>query len=376
MTTLTNAHLVLPDEVVRGHIVLEGGRIAAIGEGPAAGEDCGGDYIVPGLIELHTDHLETHIAPRPKVRWNVTAAIQAHDAQIAASGITTVLDALRVGLDADAAITSQDSRDFADAIAAAGAEGRLRAEHHFHLRCEVSDEMAIAGFELFEDVADVRLISLMDHTPGQRQFRSMEAYKIYFQGKSGMNDAEFELFKAERVARAGKWSDRNRRALAERAKARGVIIASHDDATTGHVDEAIRDGVTLAEFPTTVEAAEASRAADMQILMGGPNMVRGGSHSGNVSAAELADLGMLDILSSDYVPFSMLQSAFVLSDREGWGLPAALATVSANPARALKMDDRGRLVEGLRGDIVRVRRRERGEIPVVRGVWREGLRVV
>ncbi|ORE94669.1 phosphonate metabolism protein PhnM [Stappia sp. 22II-S9-Z10] len=376
MTTLTNAHLVLPDEVVRGHIVLEGGRIAAIGEGPAAGEDCDGDYIVPGLIELHTDHLETHIAPRPKVRWNVTAAIQAHDAQIAASGITTVLDALRVGLDADAAITSQDSRDFADAIGAAGAEGRLRAEHHFHLRCEVSDEMAIAGFELFEDVADVRLISLMDHTPGQRQFRSMEAYKIYFQGKSGMNDAEFELFKAERVARAGKWSDRNRRALAERAKARGVIIASHDDATTGHVDEAIRDGVTLAEFPTTVEAAEASRAADMQILMGGPNMVRGGSHSGNVSAAELADLGMLDILSSDYVPFSMLQSAFVLSDREGWGLPAALATVSANPARALKMDDRGRLVEGLRGDIVRVRRRERGEIPVVRGVWREGLRVV
>ncbi len=375
MTTLTNATLVLPDEVIRGHIVMEGGRITAIGEGDARGEDCEGDVIVPGLIELHTDHLETHIAPRPKVRWNVTAAIQAHDAQIAASGITTVLDALRVGLDADADISSRDSRGFADAIVAAEGEGRLRAEHHFHLRCEVSDEMAVSGFELFDDVAKVRLISLMDHTPGQRQFRSLEAYKVYFQGKSGMNDAEFEVFQAERRARASIWSDRNRRALAERAKARGVIIASHDDATPEHVEEAIRDGVTLAEFPTTVEAAAASRAADMQILMGGPNMVRGGSHSGNVSAGELADLGMLDILSSDYVPFSMLQSVFVLSDREGWTLPAAMATVAANPAKALNMADRGRLVEGLRGDLVRVRRREPGEVPVVRGVWREGRRV-
>ena len=376
MTTLTNATLVLPDEVIRGHIVMEDGRIAAIGEGDARGEDCEGDVIVPGLIELHTDHLETHIAPRPKVRWNMTAAIQAHDAQIAASGITTVLDALRVGLDADANITSQDSREFADAIVAAEEEGRLRAEHHFHLRCEVSDEMAVDGFELFDDVAKVRLISLMDHTPGQRQFRSLEAYKVYFQGKSGMNDAEFEVFQAERRARAAIWSDRNRRALADRAKSRGVIIASHDDATLAHVEEAIRDGVTLAEFPTTVEAAAASREADMQILMGGPNMVRGGSHSGNVSAGELADMGMLDILSSDYVPFSMLQAVFVLSDREGWTLPAAMATVTANPARALEMADRGRLREGLRADMVRVRRRAPGEVPVVRGVWREGRRVV
>lgn len=376
MTTLTNATLVLPDEIVRGHIVIENGRIAAIGEGPARGEDCEGDYILPGLIELHTDHLETHIAPRPKVRWDVTAAIQAHDAQIAASGITTVLDALRVGLDADAAITSQDSRDFADAIAAAQSEGRLRAEHHFHLRCEVSDEMAVSGFELFDDAEGVRLISLMDHTPGQRQFRSLEAYKIYFQGKSGMSDAQFEVFQAERRARAGVWSDKNRKALAERAKAKGVVIASHDDATAEHVDEAIRDGVSLAEFPTTVEAAAASRQAGMQILMGGPNLVRGGSHSGNVSAGELADDGMLDILSSDYVPFSMLQSAFLLSERSGWTLPRAIATVTANPARAIRMDDRGALEPGRRGDLARVRRTAPGQIPVVRSVWREGMRVL
>ncbi|WP_420391520.1 alpha-D-ribose 1-methylphosphonate 5-triphosphate diphosphatase [Acuticoccus sp.] len=373
--TLTNARLVLDVEVISGHLVVENGRIAGLGEGAARGEDCEGDYVVPGLIELHTDHLETHVSPRPMVRWDMTAAIQAHDAQIAASGITTVLDALRVGLDADSRLTSEDSRSIADAIAAAQDDGRLRAEHRFHLRCEVSDEGALRGFALFDD-CPVDLVSLMDHTPGQRQFRSLDAYRAYFQGKSGMSDAQFEVFQAERVARAAIWSDRNRRELAERARARDVMIASHDDATAAHVAEAVRDGATLAEFPTTVEAAEASKAAGMRILMGGPNLVRGGSHSGNVSADDLAGRGALDILSSDYVPFSMLQASFVLADRAGWGLPRALATVTANPAAALGLHDRGRLAVGLRADLVRVRRPERGTIPVVRSVWREGRRVL
>jgi alpha-D-ribose 1-methylphosphonate 5-triphosphate diphosphatase len=203
----------------------------------------------------------------------------------------------------------------------------------------------------------------------------MDAYRAYYQGKNGMSDEEFEAFQAERVAKAAEWSEGNRRALSERAKARGLIVASHDDATEEHVTEAIRDGVTLAEFPTTVEAAEASRAAGMRILMGGPNLVRGGSHSGNVSVAELADRGALDILSSDYVPFSMLQGAFVLGDREGWTLPRAISTVSGGPAAALGFTDRGRLAEGLRADVVRVRREGPDDVPLVRGVWREGRRV-
>ncbi|MBJ3775421.1 alpha-D-ribose 1-methylphosphonate 5-triphosphate diphosphatase [Acuticoccus mangrovi] len=376
MTTFTNARIVLPDAVLDGHVVVEDGRIAAIGEGAAHGEDMEGDYLLPGLVELHTDHLETHVAPRPRVRWNTTAAIQAHDAQIAASGITTVLDALRVGLEADSSLTSKDSRAIADAINAAQADGRLRVEHRFHMRCEVSDEYAIPGFELFDDLDGVSLISLMDHTPGQRQFRCLDAYRAYFQGKTGMSDPDFEVFQAERRARAAIWSDKNRRELAERAKGRGVVIASHDDATVEHVAEAVRDGVSLAEFPTTIEAAEASRTAGMRVLMGGPNLVRGGSHSGNVSVGELADAGALDILSSDYVPFSMLQAAFVLSEREGWTLPAAIATVTAAPAAAVRLDDRGRLAEGLRADMVRVRRKDAGEIPVVRSVWREGMRVL
>jgi alpha-D-ribose 1-methylphosphonate 5-triphosphate diphosphatase len=309
------------------------------------------------------------------VRWNTTAAIQAHDAQITASGITTVLDALRVGLADHSELSTQDSRDLADDIAAAQAAGRLRAEHRFHLRCEVSDEEVVPGFDLFDDCDQVVLVSLMDHTPGQRQFASLDAFRTYYQGQTGMTDAAFEAFQAERLDRAARWSDRNRRALAERARARGVIVASHDDATEAHVAEAVRDGVTLAEFPTTVAAARASQEAGMRILMGGPNLVRGGSHSGNVSVSQLADIGALDILSSDYVPFSMLQAAFILGERPEWTLPRAVSAVAAAPAAAIGLHDRGRLAEGLRADVVRVRREAPGEIPVVRAVWREGQRV-
>lgn len=375
MSVLTNARLVLPDRVLDGHVAIADGLIEAIGEGRASGEDMEGDYLVPGLVELHTDHLEVHVAPRPKVRWNTVAAIQAHDAQIAASGITTVLDALRVGLEGDGSLTSADSRQLGDAILVAQAEGRLRAEHRFHLRCEVSDEYAVGGFDLFDDLEGVDLVSLMDHTPGQRQFRSLDAYRAYFQGKTGMSDAAFEVFQDEKRALAAIWSDRNRRELAERARKRGVVIASHDDATLDHVGEAVRDGVTLAEFPTTVEAADASRAHGMRVMMGGPNLVRGGSHSGNVSAGELADRGALDIISSDYVPFSMLQAAFVLGERPGFTLPEAIRTVSDNPARAINLTDRGRIETGLRADLVRVRVPAPGDIPVVRAVWREGVRV-
>jgi len=376
VTVFTNARIVLENEVVHGHLAVDGdGRIAAIGEGSARGEDCEGDFLLPGLVELHTDHLEVHVAPRPGVKWNATAAIQAHDAQITASGITTVLDALRVGITDHSTLTTRDSRQLADDIAAAQAAGRLRAEHRFHLRCEVSEADVVPGFELFDDCEGVVLVSLMDHTPGQRQFRHMEAYRLYFQGKNGMSDEAFERFQAEARARSQRWSDANRRALSELARARGLIVASHDDATEEHVADAIRDGVTLAEFPTTVEAADASRAAGMRILMGGPNLVRGGSHSGNVSVAELADREALDILSSDYVPFSMLQAAFVLGEREGWSLPRAVATVTAGPAAAIGLSDRGRLAEGLRADLVRVRREGPHDVPVVRSVWREGGRV-
>lgn len=375
-TIFKNARLVLPDTVVRGDLVVRDGVIAAMDTAGSGthGEDCEGDWLVPGLVELHTDHLESHFVPRPRVRWNPLAAVQAHDAQIAASGITTVFDALRVGMDEDARITAADMRLLADAIEEGQQRDRLRADHFIHLRCEVSAADVIEGVRLFEDDPRFRLASLMDHTPGQRQFVSMEAYKIYYQGKTGMSDADFEEFTAKRQALAGKYSVANRAEVASLCHGRGIVLASHDDATIAHVDEAIDQGIRVAEFPTTLEAAKASHAAGMMVLMGAPNVVRGGSHSGNVSARELAENGLLDVLSSDYVPFSLLQAAFMLAETvEGFSVNQAINMVTKVPAEAVGLNDRGAIEVGRRADLVRVR--TEADVPIVRSVWREGRRV-
>ena len=372
---LSNARIVLANEVLEGSVRVDGGIITDIGTPSRTGLDLDGDYLIPGLVELHTDHLETHYAPRPKVRWNPVAAVQAHDAQIAASGITTVLDAIRVGLDEHADMGATEMRILADAIAAGTKAGRLRAEHHIHLRCEVSAPDCLESFMAIKDDPQVRLASLMDHAPGQRQFASMDAYKVYYQGKLKMSDAALQEFTERRTGESQKYSGPHRRAIAAACKDLGIVLASHDDATRAHVEEAETLGIDVAEFPTTIEAAKASRQAGMAILMGGPNVVRGGSHSGNVSARALAELDLLDILSSDYIPFSMLQSAFSLAENvEGVSLPKAIQLVTKRPAEAGGFTDRGEIAVGKRADFVHLRLED--GIPIVLTVWREGRRVI
>jgi len=370
-----NASIVLDREILKGSLVVRDGRIAGMDEGASSlGEDFDGDFLIPGLVELHTDHLEGHYLPRPKVRWNMMAALQAHDAQVAASGITTVFDALRVGMDEDAHLDSSDMRAMADTIEAASAGGRLRAEHFIHLRCEVSAPDVLDAFEAIAGGSRIRLASLMDHAPGQRQFVDLDTYRSYYQRKMKMTDVEFEAFCRRRIGESQAHSEPNRRAIAARCHADGIAVASHDDATAEHVREGLEIGISLAEFPTTTEAARLSHEAGLKVLMGAPNIVRGGSHSGNVSAAELLANGTLDILSSDYVPFSLVQSAFHLADGGAIDLPGAIRLVSSNPAEAAGLNDRGRIETGRRADLVRVRK-EPDQPPLVLGVWREGVRV-
>jgi alpha-D-ribose 1-methylphosphonate 5-triphosphate diphosphatase len=374
-TVLSNARIVLPDEVVTGTIVLRDGQIAGIDTGASrSGEDMEGDYILPGLIELHTDHLENHYSPRPGVRWPVMSAIHAHDAQIATSGITTVFDCLRMGSDEDDGFKVGEMRFLADAIHAAEDQGRLRAEHFIHLRCEVSAPDVMDAFADFEGDSRVRLASLMDHAPGQRQFQTMEQYTFYYKTKRGLTDEQFAVFCAGRVENSQMNSARNRKLISDYCNGNGIALASHDDATLDHVAEAVEQGVMVAEFPTTVDAARASHEAGLKVLMGGPNIVRGGSHSGNIAALDLAKLGILDVISSDYVPFSMLQSVFALSDGDnGISLPQAVAMVTSNPADAVGFVDRGRIAQGQRADLIRIRKFD--DVPQVRSVWRQGQRV-
>ncbi len=351
-----NAVVVLPDRLLRGHVVCRGGDIAEIGEGrtqvPGA-VDLDGDYLLPGLVELHTDNLERHVAPRPKVRWPMDAALLAHDAQIAAAGITTVLDALAIVDRGDSPVRGDMLPDAAAAIGRAAAADLLRADHFIHLRCEVGFEGVVESCEHLLRDPLVRLVSLMDHTPGQRQFTSMIERR----------QADQQLY-----------ADPHRQRLAALCRGRGMPLASHDDATEAHVAEALALGMTLAEFPTTVAAADVAHGRGMAVIMGAPNVVRGGSHSGNVSARDLAADGTLDILSSDYVPASLLHAAFLLHDKHGIHLPDAVAMVSSTPARALGFEDRGEIAVGRRADLVRARRA--GELPVVRQVWRTAARIV
>jgi len=373
-----NARLVLADEVVDGCLAVADRRISTVDAGAtnAAGLDFEGDYLVPGLVELHTDHLENHYRPRPGVYWNPMAALQAHDAQVAASGITTVLDAVRLGTDADEGYNlGEHIGILMDAISRARTGQRLRADHHVHLRCELATADALDHFREWHRAAPVRLASLMDHTPGQRQFVSLDLYYAYYQGKTGRTDEQMQRFIAARMADQDAYSQSNRQGIVEMAHGAGLVLASHDDATAAHIAEAQSHGIAIAEFPTTRAAAVAARAAGLSILMGAPNVVRGGSHSGNISAVELAADGLLDILSSDYVPFALMQAAFMLPEAvPGHSLPGAVAMVSKNPAQAAGFADRGEIAPGLAADFARVSMRD--GVPIVRAVWRAGERII
>ncbi|MEM9966852.1 MAG: alpha-D-ribose 1-methylphosphonate 5-triphosphate diphosphatase [Pseudomonadota bacterium] len=374
---LANAHVVLSDRVIKGSVVMRDGVIADIAEGvsvPKEATDCQGDYLSPGLIELHTDNLERHFHPRPKVDWPHRAAIVAHDRELAGAGITTVFDAIRVG-----SIVSNDNkrygryaRQMADEILDTGARGALKISHHIHLRAEVCSETLLEELDEFGVDDQVGIVSLMDHTPGQRQFRDLDKFERYVRGKHNLPKegfAEYIEFLYDLQKRYGSQHERGAVAAAQRL---GATLASHDDTTREQVEASKNHGVTLAEFPTTSDAAAACHDSGIANVLGSPNLVRGRSHSGNVAARKLAEQNLLDVLSSDYVPASLLKGSLVLS--EIWhDMARAMATVTKTPAQQVGLTDRGEIALGKRADLVRFGVLEM--TPLVHGVWVKGSRV-
>jgi alpha-D-ribose 1-methylphosphonate 5-triphosphate diphosphatase len=374
---ITNAQIVLADDVVNGSLSIEDGEIRDVSSTPSsspAAIDFEGDYVIPGLVELHTDNLERHVMPRPKSYWPTAAAVMNHDREVAAAGITTVFDALSVGYANGDVRSAERLKEMSDAVEALSAAGTLKADHYMHWRCEVSGGSLMSDLEPLLQNSRTAMVSVMDHTPGQRQFASLEAYYTYYQGKFGYTDAEMEAYMADRKREHELHAAPNRKHVVEQARGRKLAIASHDDATRDHVEEAIADGIVVAEFPTTIEAARASHEAGLAVLMGAPNVVRGKSHSGNVSARELAGLGLLDILSSDYVPFSLLYGATVLEKTaESITLPDAISKVTRIPANQVGLTDRGEIAPGKRADLVRYTMTS--DMPSVIEVWRNGNRI-
>lgn len=374
-TILTNARLVLPERVVLGTLVHAGGVIRALDEGrshlPAA-VDCAGAVLAPGLIDLHTDALEGHFVPRPKVIWpDARAAALAHDAQVAASGITTVFDAICAGGFDQA---KADRRALYEVMLDAVEQGRdlFRVEHRIHLRCELTDPTLPDLVDAALGRPALTLASLMDHTPGARQWRNVEHLKVYLSG-IGKGGADIDREVQDRIDRGRAAVAGNFDRMVALFSGSGIVLASHDDTTPAHVEEAVSAGCTVSEFPTTPEAARAARAAGLATVGGAPNVVRGGSHSGGVSMRELAAQGLLDALASDYVPASLLQAAVALTRTPGLPLHAALALVTSRPAELARLADRGRLEEGRRADLVRFDIMD--GTAVVREVTRAGRRV-
>jgi alpha-D-ribose 1-methylphosphonate 5-triphosphate diphosphatase len=373
---LANARLILAGETVTGSVVVRGGLIAGLDTGagvPPGALDCEGDLLAPGLIELHTDNLERHIEPRRAVAWPHAAAIVAHDAELAGCGITTVFDALRAGSLTDPQRGYQPyARALATEIAELRRAGALRISHRLHLRAETCSETLTEELAAFGPEDEVGILSLMDHTPGQRQFRDLALLRAYTMGRRSVTDAEFDALIADRLALSARFRAGHEAAAVAAARRLGATLASHDDTTPEQVAISAAHGSRIAEFPTTHEAARACREAGIAVMMGAPNLIRGASHSGNAAAMALAEAGLLDILSSDYVPASLLLAAVRLGEARG-ALAAGFATVTAAPAAAAGLTDRGRLAPGLRADLLRVRMVS--GLPLPRGVWVAGSRV-
>jgi alpha-D-ribose 1-methylphosphonate 5-triphosphate diphosphatase len=379
-TILTNATLILEDGVLRGSIVIRDGLIADISEGRTAApgaEDLAGDILMPGIVDLHTDNLERQVQPRPGARWPSRSAFLAHDAQCAAAGVTTVFDALCVGnLNFDIDDRVKTFRDGVQDLTALAGSGLFKSDHFLHLRCEMPAENMLGLVEGTIPHPLTRMVSLMDHTPGVGQYADLDRFRTR-KGMDGLPLAEVDAQIAELQARRLELRAPQRRLLLEmvqssRQRGRTIVLASHDDETLEEVKENHADGITISEFPVRLAAARAAKALGMDVIAGAPNIVRGGSHSGNVSAADLLAAGAVDALASDYVPPALIEAAFAAADA-GLPVPQAVALVTSGPARLAGLADRGRLAGGLRADLLRARRHGGLTAPVA--VWREGRRV-
>lgn len=375
-TILTNARIVLPDSVISGTVVLRDGHIQQVDSARShtqAARDMDGDYLIPGVVDVHTDNLERQVQPRQNARWPSRSAMMAHDAQCAAAGVTSVLDALCLG---DLGFNENRVRTFHEAVAdlnALAGTGLFKAEHFLHLRCEMPAPDVLALFEPVARHPRTRMISLMDHCPGVGQYANMDYYRG-LRRKDGFSEDYITARIAELQDQRARLRTPNRRAILAIAAALDVPLASHDDRTEEEIAENIADGIRISEFPVSMLAAKAAKLAGMEVIAGAPNIVRGGSHSGNVSAADLVGASAVDAFASDYVPASLVEAAFRCVSDAALDLPAAIALVTDKPARMARLHDRGRIAPGLRGDLVRVRLHE--GLPVMRQVWRAGERVI
>lgn len=352
---LYNLNIVLPDGMIeRGALRIAGEWIAEIHDTAApqgmAGRlvDGAGLTLIPGLIDMHGDMIEQELEPRPGVQLPIPVAIAELDKRLAACGVTTAYAGISFWEPQSARYRQRSAARARELTAAIHVlRDELLVDLRVHARYEVSTPVVRPALQEALDAGDVHLLSLMDHTPGQGQYRDLQRHEAMIAQFFGSDNAAPPPLDNDEMQLA-RW--RSAGDLVDRARSRGVTIASHDDDTAAKVALMAAMGVTLSEFPVTMEAAETARRLSMTVAMGAPNALRGSSHSGNLSALDALQAGYVDMLAADYAPAAMLHAVGTIIDAGLLPLHIAINLVSAGPAAALGLHDRGRIAVGQRAD--------------------------
>lgn len=370
---LTNARIVGHDAVIDGGtVVVEDGLIAEVSARayPAAPDvrDLGGRLLLPGIVDLHNDALEKEITPRPRAAFERDFALLHLDRKLAAAGVTTEFHAVYFANRNDIGRKVEYAGEVASTIAALRGTPHAAIDNQVLHRLDVRTPHALEALFAALPRATVPFVSINDHVPGQGQFNDLVAYRAYARSfiSGTPTEEEVDAVIAERMARAAE-TEAFARAMLERIAAvgrqHGMILCSHDDDTPERVDLMGEIGCTIAEFPLTHAAAARARERGMLIAMGAPNVMQGRSLSNNASALDLLAYGLVDILVADYHASSLLAAVFLIVACGLADLPTATRLVSATPAGAVGMRDRGAIAPGLRADLIVVE--EHGGLPIV-----------
>lgn len=370
-TYITRARVVLPDTVLENSAVLiEDGVIAAIepaGSHRAQVVDLQDQWLMPGLVDLHCDAIEKETEPRASVLFPLDFALAQVDRRNAMSGITTPYHALSFSNKEWGVRNNETAAELARAIHAFGKQGLV--DNRVHLRYEITDPKALPLIEALIDAGAVDMVSVMDHSPGQGQFKSLESYLQYMMGNHGMDRAQAEQAAQIKLDGAQGAVERVERLIAHARRA-GVATASHDDDSVQRIDALRKLGVAISEFPINLDTAKAAASCGLATILGAPNVLRGGSQSGSMRAIDGIRAGVTRCLCSDYQPSTLMAAVFTVLEQSDLTMPQAAALVTCNPAQAAGLADRGRIQVGLRADLTAVGRQ--GRLPQPSHVWSAG----
>ncbi len=380
MLAITNGKIVQEHRILEGYaLLIEQERIYDIVPEAALAYmeldevvNAYGGYVTPGFIDMHSDHIEAMAAPRPSSIMDMELAVYEFEKECCTHGITTMFHSVSIweGVGASPMRRPELVKQLADIIEKSHSQLHL-IHHRFHMRFEIDNQEQFPLMLDYLRQKRVHLISFMDHTPGQGQYRNIEVYKNYVRNARHMSDEDVEA-EVNRRMNSEKLTLENIREAASLAQEQGISIASHDDDTKEKLDVVQSLGATISEFPITLEVAKEAKRRGMYTVVGAPNILLGGSHSGNMNAADAIVSAAADVLCSDYYPASLLHAVFQMT-KQGQRLQDMIAMVTIQPARATGIDqDYGSIEKGKKADLLIIRTLP-NDLPAITEVFVDGM---